>query len=198
MNLRNPGLWVFRLPKLPVKLNCTQISDPEKTPDEFLEYGTVKTADELKREQYEEAEQRFYEELEANEAMRLDTLVKFANWFWLTGEYAPVKIKTTYAGMLLHDPDLADDVSRQWEIPQKLTDEMIRNLANAFASVVDISPSVMDSFGVDVFRSSIAMCWTGSPPFDFEEEPSIWVKSKCYCHMNPYSLPELVTLEKEK
>lgn len=56
----------------------------------------------------------------------------------------------------------------------------------------------MDSFGVDVLRSSIAMCWTGSPPFDLEEEPSIWIKSKLYCHMNPYSLPEQVTLEKEK
>ena len=24
MNPQKPGLWVFRLPKLPVKLNCTQ------------------------------------------------------------------------------------------------------------------------------------------------------------------------------
>ena len=100
--------------------------------------------------------------------------------------------------MLLHDPDLADNVARQWKISQKLTDEMIRNLATAFASVVEVSPSVMDSFGVDVLRSSIAMCWTGSPPFDLEEEPSIWIKSKWYCHMNPYPLPEQVTLEKEK
>ena len=30
MNPQKPGLWVFRLPKLPVKLNCTQRIDVDK------------------------------------------------------------------------------------------------------------------------------------------------------------------------
>ncbi|WLD26699.1 hypothetical protein CDIFMA2_05670 [Clostridioides difficile] len=91
-----------------------KVSNPDNLPSEFLEYGTVKSAEQLQQEKQKEAEEKFSEELDAYEEMRVDALIKFANWFWLTGKYEPVKIPNTYSGvLLLYDPVLNKIIKRK-------------------------------------------------------------------------------------
>lgn len=91
-----------------------KVSNPDNLPSEFLEYGTVKSAEQLQQEKQKEAEEKFSEELDAYEEMRVDALIKCVNWFWLTGKYEPVKIANTYSGvLLLYDPVLNKIIKRK-------------------------------------------------------------------------------------
>lgn len=125
-------------------------------------------------------------------------LVKFANWFWLSGKYAPVKIKNTYSGMALTDTSLVDNPEKQWKMANFLDDEVVMRLAEAFADVVSIPVSVMKSFSAEVLRSAIVVCWTCHPAFEMNDDPETCIKSARYCHMNPYSIPEQIDLTPER
>lgn len=52
MNLRKPGLWVFRLPKLPVKLNCTlsELSGEDRLSMCMSVRGDIQRASWIRRE----------------------------------------------------------------------------------------------------------------------------------------------------
>lgn len=69
-----------------------KVSYSDQLPVEFKNYRTVKTADELRREKQKEVKDKFLEEIETYKAIRFDALIKFTNWFWLTGSVEPVRI----------------------------------------------------------------------------------------------------------